>query len=119
MNTYLPYIVSVVVAIISGVFSYMQASRKCRTEIDSLKESNRHEIERLMQQHKLDIESLERKHELEIEKMELEHKHQLELSQKQAENDLGTNLLNSMVQTAMKTPEARKAMGQAFHNKRK
>ena len=57
MNTYLPYIVSVVVAIISGVFSYMQASRKCRTEIDSLKESNKHEIERLMQQHKLDIES--------------------------------------------------------------
>ena len=119
MSTYLPYVVSIIVAIISGLFSYMLASKKCRTEINSLKESNKHEIDRLMQQHKLDIESLERKHELEVEKMELEHKHQLELVQKQAENDMGSTLINSMVQTAMKTPEARKAMGQAFHNKRK
>lgn len=111
---YLPYIVSVLVALISGITSYLAAERKCRTDIKALEESNAHEINRLMEQHKLDIDSLERKHKMEIEKMELEHKHQLELKSKELENAMSSELINTLVKAAMQTPEARQALGQAF-----
>lgn len=111
---YLPYIVSVLVALISGITSYLAAERKCRTDIKALEESNAHEINRLMEQHKLDIDSLERKHKMELEKMELEHKHQLELKIKESENAMGNELINTLMKEAMQTPEARQALGQAF-----
>lgn len=57
---YLPYIVSVLVALISGIASYLAADKKCRADMKALKESNTHEINRLMEQHRLDIDSLER-----------------------------------------------------------
>ena len=87
MKEYLPYIVSIFVAIISGAASYFAAAKKCKSDMNALKESNSHEIDRLMQQHKLDIDSLERKHQMEIEKMELAHKHQLELKEKELDAD--------------------------------
>ena len=72
-----------------------------------------------MEQHKLDIDSLERKHQMEIEKMELEHRHQLELKEKEMETALGGQLLTSMMDAAMNTPEAKQAIGQAFKNSKK
>ena len=119
MKEFLPYIVSVLVAIITGFASYLAASKKCRTDLKAIQESNTHEINRLMEQHKLDIDSLERKHQMEIEKMELEHRHQLELKDKELENALGGTVISSMMDAAMKTPEARQAMGQAFRKKAK
>lgn len=119
MNEYLPYIVSILVAIISGAASYFAAAKKCSADLKTLKENNSHEIDRLMQQHKLDIDSLERKHQMEIEKMELEHKHQLELKQKELENALGGSVISTMVDAMMKTPEAKQVMGQAFHSPKK
>lgn len=114
IKEYLPYIVSVLVAIIAGLASYLAAARKCRADMKVLKESNTHEINRLMEQHRLDIDSLERQHKLEIEKMEIEHKHQLELKSKDAENAMNSELLNTMVSAAMQMPEARQMMGQVW-----
>ena len=114
IKEYLPYTVSILVAIISGLASYLAAARKCSADMKALKESNTHEINRLMEQHKLDIDSLERLHKMEIEKMELEHKHQLELRSKDAENAMGSELMNTLIGAAMQTPEARQAIGQAF-----
>ena len=111
---YLPYIVSVLVALISGIASYLASAKKCQSDMKALKESNAHEINRLMEQHKLDIDSLERKHKMEIEKMELEHKYQLELKSKDAENTMGSHLLNTVVGAAMQTPEARQMLGHAW-----
>lgn len=85
----------------------------------ALQEINAHEIRRLMEQHKLDIDSLERKHQMEIEKMEIEHRHQLELKEKETESTLGGQLLTSMVDAAMNTPEARQAIGQALRSGKK
>lgn|GEM_PF-789130 len=115
----LPYIVTIITTIISGFLAYFSATKKSKSELISLRESNRLEIEKLMSQHKLDLESLERKHEMEKEKMKMEHEHKLVLMQKEAENAMGTNLMNTAVAEMMKTPEARQAMGSAFHSKKK
>jgi ActR/RegA family two-component response regulator len=79
MQIFLPYIITVLVAIITGYISYATATKKSKTGLEALRMSNQAEIEKLMSQHKLDLEALERKHEMGIEKMNLEHGHKLEL----------------------------------------
>ena len=117
MKELLPYATTIIAAIISGVLAYMSAIKKAKTDIRALQETNKFEIEKLMNQHRLDLEALERKHEMEIEKAKLEHEHKLELVQKEMENNLGTGAINMMLSEAMKTPEARQAIGQAFKSK--
>ena len=72
-------LVSCIPAVITGVVTYLTTSRKAKTQISSLQESNKHEIEKLMKQHEVDIESLKEKHQLEIEKSEQEHRHKIEI----------------------------------------
>ena len=52
MIDYLPYIVSVLVAVVSGVASYAAASKTARKELDVVKEANKHDMQKLMEQHK-------------------------------------------------------------------
>lgn len=119
MKEYLPYIVSILMAIITGITSYLAASKKSKTYLKALQESNTHEINRLMEQHKLDIDSLERKHQMEVEKMEMEHRHQLELKDKEMQNALGERFINGLMDVTLKTPEVKQAIGQAFREQRK
>lgn len=103
----MPYIVSVVCAIISGWVSYAVATKNAKNNLEAVKESNKHDLEKLMEQHKVDIDSLERTHMMEIEKINLEHAHQLELIQKEFENQLGGNVMNTVLTEALKMPEIR------------
>lgn len=81
-------LVSCIPAIITGVITYMTTSKKAKTEIQSLVQSNRHEIEKLMKQHQIDIESLKEKYQLEAEKSEQEHRHKVEILQIEHQNAL-------------------------------
>ena len=90
----LPYIVSIVTAIISGMASYVVSKRKFKED-----------IKRLEKKHELDIEK-EREHfKMEKEKMELEHNYQIELMKKEAENKIGGDVINTIVSTVMQNPE--------------
>ena len=51
----------------------------------------------------------------EIDKLELEHKHQLELQQKQFENQLGSDMMNTLISEAMKMPEVKKQISQGMN----
>ena len=42
--------------------------------------------------------------------MELEHKHQLELQQKEMENQLGSDVISTMMKEYMRSPEGRAQM---------
>lgn len=110
MKDYMPYIVTVVCAIISGLVSYLASRRQSKAD-----------MQKLEKQYELDIEKEREKFAMEKEKMELEHKHQLELMQKQTENDLGTSLTNTLISEAMKLPEVRQQMSQGIRkgNKKK
>lgn len=54
-------------------------------------------------------------YQLEIDKLELEHKHQLELQQKQFENQLGSDMMNTLISEAMKMPEVKKQISQGMN----
>ena len=101
MENYLPYIVSVVCALISGFTSYAVARRQSKEDIRKTYE--------------LDLENEKEKHKLEIDKLELEHKHQLELQQKQFENQLGSDMMNTLISEAMKMPEVKKQISQGMN----
>lgn len=92
MTEYMPYIVSVVCSLISGIVSYLVTRKQAKTDLQIISK-----------QHEVDIEALEKKHQMELEKIDIEHKHQLELQQKEMEANLGSSLLTE----AMKIPEVR------------
>ena len=115
MDMYLPYIVSIVCALISGIASYLISRKQMKTD-----------LEKLNTQYKLDIEKEREKFLMEKEKMELEHKYELERQlkgnfgtawqnqQKEFENQLGGNFVNTMITEAMKMPEVRQQITQGM-----
>lgn len=117
MSDYLPYIVSIIVALITGCTSYFAALKKCKADMKSLEISNKHEISKLMEQHKLDIDSLEHAHQLEIEKMEIEYKYQLVLKDKEVENSVGVSIVNGVLDTILKNPEVEKLIRDELQSK--
>lgn len=119
MESYLPYFVSVIVAVITSSISYLTARSKSKSDVHLLQESNKYEVSKLMQQHQFDLDALKKKHEMEIEKLCLEHTHQLEIRQKELETKVGADILQSFVDKALKTPEARQAIGQAFRSSKR
>ena len=90
----MPYIVSVLCSFISGTVTYL-VSRK-QTKAD---------LEKIEKQHSLDIKKEREVFKLEKEKMQLEHQYQLEMMQKQFENQLGSDLMGTMVKEVIKMPE--------------
>lgn len=108
MDMYLPYIVSIVCALISGIASYLISRKQMKTD-----------LEKLNTQYKLDIEKEREKFLMEKEKMELEHKYELERQQKEFENQLGGNFVNTMITEAMKMPEVRRKITQGMNTSKK
>ena len=99
MQDYLPYVVSVLCALISGISSYSIARKQAKNDIKVI-----------VKQHEVDLEALERKHQMELEKLNLEHAHQLELQAK----DFEANLSSSLLTEAMKMPEIRQQISQGI-----
>ena len=99
MEQYLPYIATVVCSVISGIASYSASRRQAKAD-----------LEKLQKQHELELEKEREKFSMEKEKMELEHKHQLELQQKEMENQLGSDVISTMMKEYMRSPEGRAQM---------
>jgi hypothetical protein len=81
-------LVSCIPAIITSVVTFFSVSKRAKTEIASLQESNKHDIEKLMRQHEIDIESLKEKHIQDMEISEQEHAHKIEIMELQHKNQL-------------------------------
>lgn len=101
MEQYLPYIVTVLCSLISGLTSYSAARRQGKAD-----------LKKIQKQHELDIEKEREMFAMQKERMELEHRHQLELKQKEMENQLGASFTNTLLTEAMKMPEVRQQFAQ-------
>ena len=104
ISPYLPYIVSIACAIISGITSYICASKKSKSE-----------MKKMEKQHTLDIEKEREKFELEKEKMEIEFRHQLELKDKELESQMSANLMDTVFKEAMNSPEIKRQFQQGIN----
>lgn len=90
----LPYITSVICALISGFASYFVARKKAKADMNTLEK-----------QFSLDIEKEREKFRMEKEKMEIEYKYQMELKQKELDSALNNTMLTSVMAEAMKNPD--------------
>lgn len=105
MNEALPYIVSILCAMIAGFSSYAIARKKGKDDIQTLVKN--HELEIVKEREKFNHEK---------EKMEIDHKHQMELLQKKNENEIGAGLFNGLIVETMKTPEMKEQISEAIRN---
>ena len=105
MEVYMPYIVSILCAVIAAISSILVSKKQTRGE-----------IEKLVKQHELNLEAEKQKFQHELEMQELEHRHQLEIIQKESENKLGTDMMNAVVIEAMKMSEIRQQISQGVQN---
>jgi hypothetical protein len=105
MEAYMPYVVSIVCALISGITSYSIARKQAKSDLKQLEKK-----------YELDIEQEREKHRLEIEKLEMEHKYNLELQQKQFENQMGGDVMNMLFSEVVKMPEVRKQFSQGINS---
>ena len=51
-------LVACIPSIITGIVTYFVAHKNASSQINIVKEQNRHDIDKLMEQHKIDIDSL-------------------------------------------------------------
>ena len=93
MSEYLPYIVSVVCALVSGITSYLVARKQTKADIQNLEK-----------QYELDLDKEREKFAMEKEKMELEHQYQLELKMKEMMNQMGTDMVSTITKEYLRTP---------------
>lgn len=104
LKEFMPYIVSIITAIISGISSYVLSKRNFKNEVETIKINNEHEIKKLMEQHKVDIENLNEKHKLEMDAKEKDHEHEkeiLELKSKNSINEKNQEMMNSAMSGVM------------------
>lgn len=100
----LPYAVSVVTALISGICAFIAAKKQSDMALEAVKEANRHDMDKLLRQHEVDIENLKEKHRLEVERMEIEHQHRMELDTAAAQNKATGEIVASLFSSAMTSP---------------
>ena len=114
MKDYLPYLASIVTAVISAIVSISVCKKQTKTE-----------IEKIQEQAKANIELEREKLQLEKEKMELEHKLELEKIHAQNDDAFASGLTNQLLEMAMQSPEFKKQFNQGIadglkhNNKRK
>lgn len=104
MENILPYAVSVVTALISGICAFIAAKKQSDMALEAVKEANRHDMDKLLRQHEVDIENLKEKHRLEVERMEIEHQHRMELDTAAAQNKATGEIVASLFNSAMTSP---------------
>ena len=63
-------------------------------------------------QHELNLESQRKQYEHEIAILNLEHEHQLKLKDKELENKLSGDMMNTLISEAMKNPEIKRQFNQ-------
>lgn len=98
----MPYITSVLCALISGFVSYLVSRKQTKTEINKLEK-----------QHQLDIEKEREKHAMELEKIEMQHKYEMEMKDKEMANQIGGNAINSIISSVMDTPEVKQEIAKS------
>lgn len=81
-------LIACIPSVIAGVGTYLVAKKNAASQIEIVKEQNKHDLDRLMKQHQIDIDNLKESHLLEMDRIEQTHKFNLEIKEKEFENNL-------------------------------
>ena len=93
----LPYIVTIVMGITTGLISYFSAIKKSKLDNDV-------KIKEIQEQHKLDLENQKEIFKLEIEKINLQHQNELEKMKVDSNNQLTNSVANTFLNSFLTNP---------------
>ena len=99
-----PYLVSIIVAVLTSVIAYVQAKKGFKVELEKLEKQHKNDLETLVKQHEINIEALKEKHKMEKEIKEQEHNHTMELQKLKTEgniNEKSQEYMNSALSSVM------------------
>lgn len=109
-SNWMPYVISIVCAIVSGIASYSKARRETKHDMEKMEKQHVIDIENEREKHKLDLEKEQEKHHMEIERINLVHKHELEMKDKESQNQLGKEVMSKLFDKAMELPEVKEQL---------
>ncbi len=105
MKEYLPYLVSIITALISAIVSISVCRKQTKVEIEKIRE-----------QAKANLEMEREKFQLEKEKMELEYKLEIEKIHAQNDDVFASGLTNQLFEMVMQNPEVKEKVNQSISN---
>lgn len=97
MQNVLPYIVTILCSLISGITSFLVARRQSKSD-----------LEKVQKQFELDAQAEKERFKQEKEKIEIEHKNQIDLLYQQASSDMAKDIMGSMFTEILKNPAVQK-----------
>ena len=97
MKEYLPYIVTIISSLITGLTSYAVSRKKSKDDLIQIQKK-----------FELDLEKEREKFELEKEKLEIEHKNQIDLMNQRASSEVAKDMMSTLLQEAFNNPEVKK-----------
>ena len=100
----MPYIVSIITAVISGLCAYFKARQEFNNQVETIKMNNENEIKKLMKQHEIDIDNLREQHNLEMKlknKEQEQEKEIIELKSKHNITEQGHGAMNNALAGVM------------------
>ena len=110
VEEYIPYVVSILTALISGAASVYIASKRASSELRALEQRGMQDIERLVHQHEVDIDSMEKAHQLELETMKAQHQLELESMERQVANEAGSQIMVGLFSQLLSNPEMQRIL---------
>lgn len=111
---WMPYFVSIITAVVSGIASYTKARRETKHDLEKMEKQHSIDIDNEREKHKLDMEREAEKHRMEIEKLKLMHQHELEMRDKESQNEMGKELMSVVVGKAMEMPAIQEQLNDSF-----
>ncbi|MGN0622969.1 MAG: hypothetical protein ACI4JA_03345 [Oscillospiraceae bacterium] len=126
MKEIMPYVISVLTALISMIVSIYVCNRNCKNEIKKLKLQNEQDIQKIQKQHENDLETMTLQHQQEMEKLEQIQTHVMEKQREEAALKAVTgitetfteNLTNSILDAPAVKNEINKQANNAFVRKK-
>ncbi len=101
--------IPVIVAIVSGVLSFLASTTSTNKEIKKIKIENESQMQRMKEQHRDELERLEKENHLEIDRMKSEFELKIAEYSKTKETDVQYDFMQTMLTEAIRNPEKAKS----------
>ena len=120
MKEALPYIISIVTALISMIVSIYVCNRNCKNEINKLKLQNEKKKKKIQKQHENELETMKRQHQQEMEKLEQMQTHEIEKQREEvtlkAVTNIAENFTESVTSSFLDTPAVKNEINKQANN---
>ena len=116
MKDAMPYIISVLTALISMFVSIYVCNRNCKNEINKIKVQYDKDIEKLQKQHENDLETIKLQHQLEMEKILQMQAHEIDKQREETALKTVSGITETLTTSVLNAPAVRDEINKQVNN---